>query len=408
MFDRMVGTSGTSSQAAAALTRFGLMNAPVQERQDPDAVREADGHLSTGVAERMLKWHAEAIGRCVELSPANDVPKSTFVLLRVLSEALGNNYVELALETAWLRLEETDTKTEPSFIHFQVIRHVDLICHLWQNYTNIALLPLTSSSVTVRRETMVYNTQTMNRIEAATNKLLQKLTDAIVNWLGLQLTKQRKDDFKPRNDDMSFARVNTKPCEACCDILEKVRDTAKENLSGKNLEVFLTEIGVAFHSLLLEHLRKFPVSATGGLMLAKDIKSYQDAISTFGIPALQERFEFIRQLGQIFLIQPEILKTFITENYLGRIDATLLKPYITLRSDYGQFEKGFNDVQSIPDGAAPGTALKDRFGRLSIMMKDLEGLKPDNLSMPNMPSIPSSFANTFTLPSMPSMPSRPF
>lgn len=52
-------------------------------------------------------------------------------------------------------------------------------------------------------------------------------------------------------------------------MLEKVRDAAKQNLSGKNLEVFLTEIGVAFHSLLLEHLRKFPVSATGGLMLAK-------------------------------------------------------------------------------------------------------------------------------------------
>jgi hypothetical protein len=57
-------------------------------------------------------------------------------------------------------------------------------------------------------------------------------------------------------------------------------------ISGKNREAFLTEIGVSFHrfvtvvevlvwcstgffSLLLDHLRKFPVSATGGLMLAK-------------------------------------------------------------------------------------------------------------------------------------------
>jgi exocyst complex component 5 len=81
--------------------------------------------------------------------------------------------------------------------------------------------------------------------------------------------------------------VNTEPCEACCETLEKVRDAAKQNLSGKNLEVFLSEVGIAFHrfvyrslvatdvietliySLLLDHLRKFPVSATGGLMLAK-------------------------------------------------------------------------------------------------------------------------------------------
>jgi hypothetical protein len=70
---------------------------------------------------------------------------------------------------------------------------------------------------------------------------------AIVGWLAAQLAKQRRIDFKPRNDDLSFARVNTEPCVACCELLEKVRDAAKQCLTGKNLEVFLTEIGVAFH-----------------------------------------------------------------------------------------------------------------------------------------------------------------
>lgn len=114
----------------------------------------------------------------------------------------------------------------------------------------------------------------------------QQVFPAIISWLSLQLGKQKKNDFKPRNDDQSFARVNTEPCDACCEILEKVRDAAFQNLSGKNREVFLNEIGTSFHrsvhastvfiyraewmySLLLDHLRKFPVSATGGLMLAK-------------------------------------------------------------------------------------------------------------------------------------------
>jgi hypothetical protein len=73
---------------------------------------------------------------------------------------------------------------------------------------------------------------------------------AIINWLSSQLSKQKRNDFKPRNDDLSFARVNTEPCIASCDFLEKVRDTATQNLSGKNLEAFLTEIGVAFHRYL--------------------------------------------------------------------------------------------------------------------------------------------------------------
>ncbi len=73
--------------------------------------------------------------------------------------------------------------------------------------------------------------------------------------------------------------------------------------------------------------------------LCRDLKSYQDVIATFNCPALPERFEFIRQLGNVFLVRPEILATYITDNYLGRIDSELLQPYLAQRSDRGLFEK---------------------------------------------------------------------
>ena len=113
---------------------------------------------------------------------------------------------------------------------------------------------------------VVFNNQTISRIEGAANTFLQKMIDckslcsclyflgsitrpssAIVTCLSTQLSKQKRNDFAPRNDDLSFARVNTEPCVACCELLEKVGDGARECLSGKNLEVLLTEVGVAFH-----------------------------------------------------------------------------------------------------------------------------------------------------------------
>lgn len=129
--------------------------------------------------------------------------------------------------------------------------------------------------------------------------------------------------------------------------------------------------------------------------MCRDLKSYQDTISSFGIPALHERFEFIRQLGNVFLVRPEILKSYITEGYLGRIDSSLLKPYLSLRSDWGQFEKGF-DSETLPETQGPG--LRDRFARLSVMMKDLEGLKVDGLSMGTlaMSTIPSGLTGSFS------------
>lgn len=54
--------------------RFGGINADRnQEKSGEEPLREEDGLLSVDTAEKMLKWHAEAIGRCVELSPPNDV-----------------------------------------------------------------------------------------------------------------------------------------------------------------------------------------------------------------------------------------------------------------------------------------------------------------------------------------------
>jgi hypothetical protein len=87
VFDRMVdrlgaaaantttsGGSSTSAQAAALIMRYGgISSERMQDKSLEDTVREEDGLLNIDVAEKMLKWHAEAVGRCVELTPQNDV-----------------------------------------------------------------------------------------------------------------------------------------------------------------------------------------------------------------------------------------------------------------------------------------------------------------------------------------------
>jgi exocyst complex component 5 len=117
------------------------------------------------------------------------------------------------------------------------------------------------------------------------------------------------------------------------------------------------------------------------MSMFRDLKSYQDTIGTFNIPSLQERFEFIRQLGNVFLVRPEILKSYISENYLGRIDSSLLKPYLAQRSDWASVEKEFNDgivltEEGVGSGGTGGLGGRLGMARLSVMMKELEGLRP--------------------------------
>lgn len=53
--------------------KFSGISGTQAESDGEDPVKEEDGAPSVEVAERMLKWHAEAIGRCVEIGPASEV-----------------------------------------------------------------------------------------------------------------------------------------------------------------------------------------------------------------------------------------------------------------------------------------------------------------------------------------------
>jgi hypothetical protein len=69
-------SSGSSRTAALAASAFlKVAGKPVSQDKDQEEIilTEVDGELSLDAAQRMLKWHAEAIGRCVELSSVSEV-----------------------------------------------------------------------------------------------------------------------------------------------------------------------------------------------------------------------------------------------------------------------------------------------------------------------------------------------
>jgi hypothetical protein len=158
--------------------------------------------------------------------------------------------LELSSKTnasALVRLEAADTKIEPDLTPLATLKPADLICHLAQRYASTALLPLSGSSVPLRREMVTSNSHNIVRMEGKVNALIQRAIDNIMSYLTFLLTKQKKNDYKPKDDELSFARNNTEPCKMSCEFLETVREAVKEGLSGKNAEAFLAEVGMAFH-----------------------------------------------------------------------------------------------------------------------------------------------------------------
>ncbi|KAJ2310309.1 Exocyst complex component 5, partial [Coemansia sp. RSA 2702] len=92
-------------------------------------------------------------------------------------------------------------------------------------------------------------------------------------------------------------------------------------------------VGSALHAMLMEHLRKFVVSVAGGLVLAKDVSRYREAIGAFGIAALSDKFAVLQDISNIFLVQPAALKSLLDEGPLSRLDRATLQAFVQMRED---------------------------------------------------------------------------
>ncbi|CAG8436215.1 7102_t:CDS:10 [Funneliformis caledonium] len=295
---------------------------------------EEDGNLSINTAMLIFKIHAEAIRRSVKLSPPTELPKFTSTLFQVLLDSIGKQYLDIALDTSLDQIVAMDSKSDPDFKPLTVVKLAKDVIYLAQNHFQTAILPLASPSLTIHRDLTSDKNRFMMGVENKINSAIQKMIDVILARLSYLLSRQKKVEFKPKDEDDIIASLATMPCNNCVEYLKKVHSSISQCLDGKNLEYVLIEIGVAFHSMLLEHFKKFAVSAAGGLVLTKDITKYQETITLFKISQLDDRFEMLRQLGNLFIVKPEILKSVLNEGYLAKIDVKYLLPYLQARTDF--------------------------------------------------------------------------
>lgn len=72
---------------------------------------------------------------------------------------------------------------------------------------------------------------------------------------------------------------------------------------------------------------------------------YQDTMASYGITVLAERFDLLRQLGNLFVVGADSIKSYLSESTLSKIDARLLRPFLMQRVDYGDYpRKHWDDV----------------------------------------------------------------
>ncbi|KAI8919589.1 exocyst complex component Sec10-domain-containing protein [Entophlyctis helioformis] len=304
-----------------------------------------------------FRAYSQSIKRCKELCKLSDLSNYASILFRLLVEEVGIKFVQNFVDSELEELSLADFKAEPDFGHLHAVKTATHVLQVFQLQFQSQLLPLLTSSPTLHREMVLFKNDFFSSTEQRANGVLQRKISVIVAWLETLLSRQKKTDYKPRDDIVAVNTLSTQVCNQTVDFVRRVKDEAEESLSGENLETYLTEIGVSLHSLLVDHYKKFHVSYAGGLVLTKDLSRYHEVIMTFKIDLLQERFDMLKELGNLFIVKPENLKSVINEGYLGRIEANLLHPYLSLRADWSKLAKLEKELFEMEDVTASSISL---------------------------------------------------
>lgn len=372
-FNQIIDSNKTTLPPVV-LENFATVKNP--EKYQDMKVSDDDGALSVELVVKLLKIHAESVLRSLGLLPVSGRPKHTAVLFQLLTDYIGMRYIDAALDSAMEDLSALDPKFPPDLRPMKRVKLVNGIIHLIQMHFQTTILPLTVPSPQVYRDTVIQKNKLMANVEAKANATIQKEIDVILAWLETCLSRQRKSDFKPKDDEIDLTGLATKPCIDCCEFLRRMYETTKKCFDGKNIEMFCTEVGVTFHGMLLEHFKKFQISPVGGVLLTKDIAKYQESVKAWNIPSLNERFEMLRQLGNVFLVKPEILPSVLNEGYLAKVDFKSLYPYLQMRVDFktSKIDKLFEKKLNLTAGNGSGNGSGPTSGGATSRMAQLEDL----------------------------------
>lgn len=344
-FEKLDTSDLPASQKAMLIRLAGIKPADSNgDKKTEIEVTEDDGQLDILKAKKMLRWLAEGVGRGLELNGGgNETPKDVQALHQLLITHMGDIYIDSSLDWAFdmVTSQESVTKVEPDLSFLPSLRTSIQVMHLLQTSVNTMLLPLALSNVTIRRDVEKTTATTVHRLESKVSDILHKTLDVSLVWTGKLLANQKKTDFKPREEDVDSAigALQTPTCLSIYNFLSKVAALANTTLDGSNLSTFLSQLATGLRTLLLEHLRKFPVSLLGGIILSKDVAKYEELVGGWKCDGTvwerHEGMKVVKDIANLFIISPEALRERLRGIGNGSDEVAELKKYVERREDVG-------------------------------------------------------------------------
>jgi len=317
--------------------------------------------ISVTVVTEFVRWNEEAISRCILLSsePATLAANVRSIFTCLLDQA--SQYLTEGLERVRESLNEAAALREKFIIGASVSRRVaaaaasaaeaaaaagensfrlfvvavqrcassvSILQQYFSNTISRLLLPVDSAHAVCCEE---MGTSVSSVENEAYKGLLHCIDTVMAEVERLLSVEQKTSDYRSIDDGSFPDHRPTNACTRVVDYLSRVLEVVFTALEGLNKQSFLTELGNRLHKGLLIHWQKFTFSPSGGLRLKRDITEYGEYLRSFNAPSVDEKFELLGIMANVFIVAPESLASLFEGTPSIKKDA--LK-FIQLREDY--------------------------------------------------------------------------
>ncbi|SCU89508.1 LAME_0E03950g1_1 [Lachancea meyersii CBS 8951] len=296
---------------------------------------QAESEFSLQCIDGMLKCAIESVARIMELVPSK-ANEYTYEIVEIVLMGTVSSYVECGLEVSYSQMTEQDLSKSPELdmSYLNYITKASEMLSLISASIKTVVLPLFVNTPEIKKAVITITNHYIKRCELFMNVIIDETVLAFTQRFLVSLSKQKKKDFLPKTQDI--LDHDTLPASEIVKDLNSLYSQVRLYLKNENLQSFLQQIGSTLSRLLFEHYKKFQVSSVGGIIVTKDIIGIQTAIEEWSVDGLVDDFATLRELANLFTVQPEELTSLTEEGHLALVDQRIIAAYLAKRDDFNQ------------------------------------------------------------------------
>ncbi|KAL5463791.1 hypothetical protein EMCRGX_G032725 [Ephydatia muelleri] len=287
--------------------------------------RDEDRYISQDVCVTVLDGTKGVMRRAQVLlsgSDLADLAKQTFFTV------LGH----LCTQHFLYALDRVSSADPASGLFVKVVGSINSNMHLIEKQFRENIMPHCIHYPSVASQCIEKKREITRKLEEKIETGLERSLSGMVARIKTILTdNQKKTDYKP---EMIVVTNYTQACVRTSTYISQCCNVFKTSLDGKNLEVVLAEFGCEIYGVLYEHIQHFAVSDTGAMTLICDMNEYKKVMKEFKNPFLDEMFDNLQILCNIFIVKADNLKQVCSEDPYVNFDKGVLMSMIELRADY--------------------------------------------------------------------------